>query len=660
MAITLSNSGITSGSVIKSSEVSQSIDAFAGLIAYDIYQSGSFNQTGSTVLSGSVYLPDNTHLGIGTTPSATAGVKLALKANDSSNDPTILLEAFGAADSATIGWKNPDVRWNLGLAGGSSDSFVLQNQTTNKYPILVDYSSSDASIVLRNDNGSDLFQKVGINWPYGEMAFGSPNHTLLVSGSITSSVGFYGDLIGTASVTDKAKVSNMIANQTMPVLVMPGTVDGDYKDVMADPLYLNFNNITKILETTASWATASVSASYAESASFVQISTASQASTASVVGAVEHKILFGNNVGLSRINNLLEYNTTTEILKAPNIVSSGLISASGFTASLLDAVTSEVVNLTVAPAAVYSDRNQRFYIGNRSTGSDASMALIVGGGSSVSYSALIINRHQELTFGNPGASFDYPLGYTVGEANSYAQFENTNNASSSMVAIKGASGADGILYLGGNNEYGGGILYHGNDLGSKLPNSFEDASTTIYRSSDSVAEPVIDFPTDNNHVMVRLDNTPASNTNLDYFGMGPVGNASAKPWKKTFMLQGATTSNNSTVSLGQVSISGGGAYMVKYTVMKTQNASPITRCLVQEITECFVITSSAPGTNATILSGGSTPSAVNIQASLGSVSVDQAIAIVTGGLDFRSTGNVGVSMIHNGFVEITFCPYSTL
>ena len=35
MAITLSNSGITSGSVVKSAEVSQSIDAFAGLVAYD-------------------------------------------------------------------------------------------------------------------------------------------------------------------------------------------------------------------------------------------------------------------------------------------------------------------------------------------------------------------------------------------------------------------------------------------------------------------------------------------------------------------------------------------------------------------------------------------------------------------------------------------------
>jgi hypothetical protein len=654
MAITLSNSGITSGSIIKSSEVSQSIDAFAGLVAYDIHQSGSFNQTGSTVLSGSVFLPDNTHIGIGTTPSPTAGVKLALKANDSTNDPTILLEAFGATDSATIGWKNPDVRWNLGLSGGSADAFTLQNQTTNKFPILVDYSSSNNSIVLRNDTGVDLFQKVGINWPYGEMPIANPNHTLLVSGSITSSVGFYGDLIGTASVTDKTKVSNMISNATMPVLVMPGLVGNDYEDVMADPLYLNWDNLTKRLETTASWADNAVSSSYAGSASYVQISTASQASTSSVVAAVEHKILFGNDVGLSRINALLEYNTTTEILKAPNIISSGLISASGFTASLLDAVTSEVVNLTIAPAAVYSDRNQRFYMGNRSTGSDASMALIVGGGSSVSYSAMIINRHQELTFGNPGATFDYPLGYSVGEANSYAQFENTNNASSSMVAIKGASGADGILYLGGNNEYGGGILYHGNTLGSKLPGTFEETSTTIYRSSKSVAEPVMDFPTDNNHVMVRLDREAASD-NLDYFGIGPTGLATAKPWKKTFQLNKVTTNSAINTSLGQISTGGVGVYSIKYIVGKCRNNSPMSEsCVVEKMQNWRV---ELPNQNPILMISGTAASATTIEATDGVIDAGTDISSGAGYLQFNTAGDANFQVVHNGFVEVTYFPY---
>tara|TARA_R110001592_G_scaffold27955_4_gene103415 strand:+ start:5281 stop:6975 length:1695 start_codon:yes stop_codon:yes gene_type:complete len=229
MAITLSNSGITSGSIVRSAEISQSIDAFTGIVAYDIHQSGSFNTTGSTVLSGSVFLPDNTHMGIGTTPSPTAGVKLALKANDSNNDPTILLEAFGAADSATIGWKNPDVRWNLGLDGGSADSFILKNDVTNKVPIVVDYSSSNSSLVFRNDLGTDIAQRVGINWPYGNLDPSTTLHHLNISGSATASAGFYGNLIGTASAATKVKVSNAISGVQMPFLMnansTPGIVD---------------------------------------------------------------------------------------------------------------------------------------------------------------------------------------------------------------------------------------------------------------------------------------------------------------------------------------------------------------------------------------------------------------------------------------------------
>ena len=655
MAITLSNSGITSGSVVKSAEVSQSIDAFAGLVAYDIHQSGSFNQTGSTVLSGSVSLANNTHLGIGAI--ANPQYPIYVKAQDSTDDPVILLEGFDVADSATLGFKNADIRWNIGLFGGSSDSFLLQNQETNTYPLLVDYSSSNG-IVMRNDTGTALFQKVGINWPYGEMGLTNPNHTLLVSGSITASSGFHGELVGTAAQADKVYTATAIANFTNPVLFKPGVGLDEYSTAMVDINNLTYNSATGVLNGLITNAEAATSASYALSASYVLISTASQASTSSVISLPEKKIPFGNSVGVSTYHSNLEYDHAATMFYAPNATVDGNVSASSFSASKLDSATSEEIRGTFDASTLYFSRNQATYLGNRNTGSNANLTVVVGGPSSVTYSALIINKHQELTFGNPGTSFDYPLGYSVGEFNSYAQFENNNELSASCVAIKGATGADGILYLGGSNEYGGGILHHGSDLGSNLPGTFEESSTTIYRSSKSVAEPVIDFPTDNNHVMVRLDNTPVSNTNLDYFGMGPVGGAAQKPWKKTFMLQGAITTNSSAVSLGQVQVSGGGAYMVKFTVMKTENASPITRCLVQEITNCFVIASSQIGTNPTALINGSTPTAVNIQASLGTISTTQTISIVSGGFDFRSTGNVGASIVHNGFVEITFTPYS--
>lgn len=250
MAITLSNSGITSGSIVRSAEISQSIDAFTGIVAYDIHQSGSFNTTGSTVLSGSVFLPDNTHMGIGTTPSPTAGVKLALKANDSSNDPTILLEAFGAADSATIGWKNPDVRWNLGLDGGSADSFILKNDVTNKVPIIIDYSSSNSSLIFRNDLGTDIAQRVGINWPYGNLDPSTTLHHLNISGSATASAGFYGRLFGTASLATKVKTNLAIAGNIMPFIVNASATPGG-SDLMfkAESIYLN-NTTQPYIQTT--------------------------------------------------------------------------------------------------------------------------------------------------------------------------------------------------------------------------------------------------------------------------------------------------------------------------------------------------------------------------------------------------------------------------
>ena len=56
MALTLSNSGITSGSVVRAAEISQSIDAFTGAEAYDITLSGSFTTVGPQEITGSLNL----------------------------------------------------------------------------------------------------------------------------------------------------------------------------------------------------------------------------------------------------------------------------------------------------------------------------------------------------------------------------------------------------------------------------------------------------------------------------------------------------------------------------------------------------------------------------------------------------------------------------
>ena len=54
MANVLSKSNIANSNIIEAWQVSQSVDAFTGIAAYDITISGSFKVTGSTILSGSV------------------------------------------------------------------------------------------------------------------------------------------------------------------------------------------------------------------------------------------------------------------------------------------------------------------------------------------------------------------------------------------------------------------------------------------------------------------------------------------------------------------------------------------------------------------------------------------------------------------------------
>ena len=54
MANVLSKSNIANSNTIEAWQVSQSVDAFTGIVAYDITLSGSLTVTGSTNLSGSV------------------------------------------------------------------------------------------------------------------------------------------------------------------------------------------------------------------------------------------------------------------------------------------------------------------------------------------------------------------------------------------------------------------------------------------------------------------------------------------------------------------------------------------------------------------------------------------------------------------------------
>ena len=385
MAITLSNSGISSGAVIKSSEVSQSIDAFTGAVAYDIHQSGSFNSTGSIALSGSIILPDNTHMGIGVTPSVTPGIKLHIKGNTSTTDPSILLEGYDIMDSAHISYKNPDVQWDFGLSGGSTDQFLLSNQTENQIPFSVDYSSSNSAIVLRNDTGDKLFQRVGINWAYEDLDIGTTVHHLSISGSATASAGFYGELVGTASAANKVKNSNAIANITNPILFSPGVTPNNYVDVMSDDTKLNWDSVDSYLSTTTISASdaiglhgtssCAISSSYALTASYLDtggsglwfdgttyISSSTTVSSSVFKGALS----------------TMDYHTT-EIMSSGSIFHGTTFSGSYISAS-------NATNTTIiAPNFITLDDPTESFIMNRNT--DGILSLGVGG--SISSNAAI-------------------------------------------------------------------------------------------------------------------------------------------------------------------------------------------------------------------------------------------------------------------------------
>ena len=649
MAIKLSNTGIAAGQVVKAAEVSQSVDAFLGTIAYDIHQSGSFNQTGSTILSGSVSLPENTHLGIGA--PANLLYPIYIKAQDSSDDPVVLLEGFDIADSSLLGFKNADVRWNIGLFGGSADSFLLQNQETNTYPLLIDYSSSNG-VVMRNDDGAALSQRVGINWPYGDLDILTTTHQLNVSGSATASAGFYGDLIGTASVSDKVYVADMIANQTMPLLVKAGgaSSQNDYNNVFSDPLTLNWNNVEFILETTASWASHSISSSYSETASYALTAESSNPlwydSTVDGItpAYISSSVIVSSSDFTGKLGNINKINSD-EVSSSLHIGDN--FSGSEFTAS------NATLTATLGPNDLRFDRDNVSYISQQNVGTSAELALGVGGSGNATNTAISINNHNELTAGSPKQAMSYPLGYAAGEIASYMQMQYDHQNSASVLALKGKSGGDGIVYLGGNEEYGGGQLFHGGVAsGTKVPSRFENGNTSLYRVSKSVAFPILDYPTDNNQINVTLSDRDGSEIdNLDFFGVGQRGFNEA--FKRTYHLHGKTTTNTTPVSLGEVTGLAVGTYVVKFHVNKIQNQSPPGLFCTQEIINCFYV--DTVGGNPVKMVNGSTPDPVIYQATEGIVSISQAIVVITNGFQFRSTGNVGANIIHNGWAEIIYC-----
>ena len=601
MALTLSNSGIESGSIIRAAEISQSIDAFTGVEAYNINLSGSLAVTGSTLITGS--------LSISGSESSTTFLKIG----------------------------NNDNAFSFEVDEANNDSFTLKNNDTGNKIIRISTGSSNNTIVTRNDLGTDSFERVGINWPYENLDILTTTHHLNISGSATASAGFYGTLTGTASLASKVKLYDAIANQTLYVPITAWSlVSGDEASLLATNK-LVYDNVAYLLMTTASWATASVSASHADNAV-----TASYALTGGTGG---DSVWYD---GTTYISASVLVSGSDSGFKGGAFVggdfSGSTYIGTKFSGSYFSASNGTTTTILNAESLQFNE-NGASHISNINTGTGASLRFSVGGTGASNYTALHIDSNHQFAFGNPSVVITRPLGFTAGQLGAYAQFENDNAVSASVVAIKGATNSDGVLYIGGTYTNGGGILWRG-DSTSDLPASLGTNRTSLYRSESEVAYPVISYPYTDNQIVFHTSGSNKAYNDLDYVSLQPTS-GNLTQYYRNYHLSSSISTNNSTHTLGEIPMLGSGVYLVKYYLSLRETTSPPTVVGYSEIN--YIVRSDGGGTTPTIEQ--TTP--IDQFATPGLSNLPVATPI-TNGLQLRSTGTLGASIQHTGWAIVTY------
>jgi hypothetical protein len=117
----LSKSGITNGATIQPSHVTQSVDAFTGLVSYDITLSGSFTLTGSLNQSGSIRVSNavtaSTFTGSFTGSFAGPLAGTASGAQYINNtSPSILISGSGTFSAGALGVLAGSVKLSSGVS----------------------------------------------------------------------------------------------------------------------------------------------------------------------------------------------------------------------------------------------------------------------------------------------------------------------------------------------------------------------------------------------------------------------------------------------------------------------------------------------------------------------------------------------------------------
>jgi hypothetical protein len=167
MANVLSKSNIANSNIIEAWQVSQSVDAFTGITAYDITISGSLTVTGSTNLSGSVNITggDLTTRGFS---NATASWATNVVNNPTTVDGDYLPQ--GTPSATTIPLK---------FAAGAAEIGTGLTQVTVTFPTI-------QNKIL----GTDVFVTVGVSSSYAtsSMAYFPRVASLTNSGDLTFSM----------------------------------------------------------------------------------------------------------------------------------------------------------------------------------------------------------------------------------------------------------------------------------------------------------------------------------------------------------------------------------------------------------------------------------------------------------------------------------------
>ena len=180
--------GISNGLVVEANQVSQSVDAFMGNTAYDIYLSGSLTLTGSLNLTGSLineYSGQFKTLGIGT-QAPTEPMMLHIKTTDAGGDPLVLIEASAGANDAIVNLQNDTLHYELGVYGHYNNDFKISQGPVNSgieyQPFTIKHLTADYTMYL---SGDSVGVGLGISTP-GILSFLEPG-SLQASGMLSGS-----------------------------------------------------------------------------------------------------------------------------------------------------------------------------------------------------------------------------------------------------------------------------------------------------------------------------------------------------------------------------------------------------------------------------------------------------------------------------------------